>query len=48
MSMLKPKSDIETVRQFILTDLEEGIKETACRNGIAPTKEEPHPELPLH
>ena len=26
MSMLKPKSDIETVRQFILTDLEEGIK----------------------
>ena len=24
--MLKPKSDIETVRQFILTDLEEGIK----------------------
>lgn len=26
MNMLKPKSDIETVRKFILDDLEEGIK----------------------
>lgn len=26
MNMLKPKSDIETVRTFILTDLEEGIQ----------------------
>ena len=39
----------ETKEILSLTqDLPKSLKSPVVSNGIAPTKEEPHPELPLH